>query len=81
VNTSLRKHNETFAPVIKQQSLRFLLATAVQENLIIHHIDISTAFLYGELDEEIYISIPAGLKFSLIKIQFLKLATRTKTIK
>ena len=37
-----KKDNETFAPVIKQQSLRLLLATAEEENLIIHHKDIST---------------------------------------
>ena len=47
--------NETFAPVIKQQSLRFLLAIAVQENMKIHHIDVTTAFLYGEIEEDIYI--------------------------
>ena len=35
-------NNETFALVIKQQSLRLLLATAEEENLIIHHKDIST---------------------------------------
>ena len=40
--------NETFAPVIKQQSLRLLLSIAVNENFHIHHIDISTAFLILE---------------------------------
>ena len=44
-------YNETFAPVIKQQSLRLLLAIAINENLKIHHIDISTAFLYGDIEE------------------------------
>ena len=55
-------YNETFAPVFKQQSLRLLLALAINENLSIHQIDISTAFLYGELDEEIYIDPPDGLE-------------------
>ena len=53
--------------------MRLLLAIAVQENLIIHHIDISTAFLYGELDEEIYISIPEGLENQFNKNSVLKL--------
>jgi hypothetical protein len=30
-------YNETFAPVVKQQSLRLLLAIAVQENMVAHH--------------------------------------------
>jgi hypothetical protein len=37
-------YNETFAPVIKQQSLRLLISIAVNENFHIHHMDISTAF-------------------------------------
>ena len=47
-------YEETFAPVVIQQSLRLLLAIAANENLIVHQIDISTAFLYGELDEDIH---------------------------
>ena len=47
-------YNETFAPVVKIQSLRLLITIAVNEGLEIHHIDISTAFLYGELTEEVY---------------------------
>ena len=54
-------YNETFAPVIKQQSLRLLLATAVQENLKVYHLDISTAFLYGKIEKDLFIEIPEGL--------------------
>ena len=54
--------NETFAPVVKIQSLRLLISIAVNEGLKIHHIDISTAFLYRELTEEVYIDIPDGVE-------------------
>ena len=64
---------ETFAPVIKQQSLRLLLAIAINENLIIHHVDISTAFLNGLLDEDVYIEIPEGLKHNYLKNEVFKL--------
>jgi hypothetical protein len=66
-------YNETFAPVIKQQSLRLLLAMAVQENLIFHQVDISTAFLNGLLEEEVYIEVPEGLKDQFSKNEVLKL--------
>jgi len=54
--------NESFAPVVKIQSIRLLISIAVNEGLEIHHIDISTAFLYGELTEEVYIDIPDGVE-------------------
>ena len=52
--------DETFAPVLKHQSLRILLAIANEEDLHVHQMDVTTAFLYGELEEEIYISQPNG---------------------
>ena len=66
-------YGETFAPVVKQQSLRLLLAISVNENLKMHHIDISTAFLYGEIDEEVYIEPPEGIKDTLEENVVLKL--------
>jgi hypothetical protein len=66
-------YNETFAPVVKQQSLRLLLAIALNENFEIHHIDISTAFLNGLIEEEIYIDPPEGLKDKFKERQVLKL--------
>ena len=66
-------YTETFAPVIKHQSLRLLLAIVANENLLVHHIDISTAFLYGELDDEVYIEIPEGLESRFQKGHVLKL--------
>lgn len=49
---------ETFAPVAKIATIRTLLSIAVQRNLLIHQMDVKTAFLNGELKEEIYMRLP-----------------------
>ena len=53
-------YNETFAPVVKVQTLRILFAIAANNDLKIHQVDINTAFLNGNLDEEVYVENPPG---------------------
>ena len=53
-------YTDTFAPVLKYQSLRMLMAIANEEDSHIHQMDVTTAFLYGELKEEIYMQLPEG---------------------
>ena len=55
-------YNATFSPVMQPALLRSLLAVAAYEDWEIHQVDIRTAFLYGSLDEEIYIELPNGEK-------------------
>src|SRR5208282_474578 len=52
--------DETFAPVARFATIRTLLAIAAGLGLRLHHMDVTTAFLYGDLDEEIYIEQPEG---------------------
>ena len=52
--------NETFAPVAKYSSLRILFARATALGQKVLQLDIKTAFLYGELDETIYMRQPDG---------------------
>lgn len=54
-------YNETFAPVARITSFRFILAFANQFNLLVHHMDVKTAFLNGKLEEEIFMKIPEGI--------------------
>jgi hypothetical protein len=54
-------YDETFAPVAKFNSIRVILALAAKLDLEIHQLDIKTAFLNGDLDEEIYMKLPDGL--------------------
>ena len=53
-------YDETFSPVVRFSSIRLLLAFAVQNDLLIHQMDVETAFLNGKLDDEIYMQQPEG---------------------
>ena len=53
-------YDETFCPVVRQESLRVLLALSVQYGLKLHQVDVTTAFLNGNLEEEIYMTQPKG---------------------
>ena len=47
-------YEETFAPIARLDSLCLLLAITAHFNLDVHHINIKSAYLNGDLDEEIY---------------------------
>jgi hypothetical protein len=53
-------YTETFAPVARFTSIRALLAIGAHYDLEIHHMDVKTAFLNGEIDHEIYMAQPEG---------------------
>jgi hypothetical protein len=53
---------ETFAPVVSFRSVRTLLAIAAAEDLDLDQMDVKTAFLYGKLDDEVYMSQPDGVR-------------------
>jgi hypothetical protein len=52
---------ETYAPVSRFASIRIILALAVKYKLHLQQIDVQTAFLYRDLEEEIYMEPPEGL--------------------
>ena len=56
-------YTETFAPVAKMTSIRTLLALAAIGDAEIHQMDVKTAFLNGDLEEEIYMDQPKGFAF------------------
>ena len=53
---------DTFAPVVKNKSMRMLFALAVHYRLVVKQIDFVTAFLNAELDEVIYMYQPEGFE-------------------
>lgn len=55
-------YSETYAPVAKLVTLKILLAVANQKDMHIHQMDVKSAFLNGELKEEIYMELPEGFK-------------------
>ncbi|KAH9688522.1 hypothetical protein KPL70_015149 [Citrus sinensis] len=55
-------YNEVFSPVVKHWSIRILLAIVAQFDLELVQLDVKTAFLHGDLEEEIYMTLPNGFK-------------------
>ena len=53
-------YDETFCPVVRFESVRTVIALAVQNGLKLHQMDVTTAFLNGELEEEVYMKQPEG---------------------
>jgi hypothetical protein len=51
---------EIFSPVVKMFYIRVVLGLAANMNLEIEQLDMKTAFLHGDLEEEIYIEQPEG---------------------
>lgn len=63
-----RDFDETFAPVNKLSTFRAVMAVAAELNLEIHQLDIKTAFLQGELEEEVYVRQPQGYSDGSTKV-------------
>src|SRR6202012_1370137 len=53
-------YGETYASTVKWATLRAILAIAAFEDLEVESVDISSAFLNGEIDAEIYMQQPEG---------------------
>ena len=48
-------YDETFAPVARLEAIRMFLAFAAHSNFKVYQMDVKSAFLNGELDEEVYV--------------------------
>jgi len=56
--------DELFSPVVCYETVRLLLAVVALEDLDIQSVDVKTAYLYSDLDKEIYMEQPEGFKLS-----------------
>ncbi|GJZ89240.1 putative ribonuclease H-like domain-containing protein [Tanacetum coccineum] len=53
-------YDEVFAPVARIKAIRVFLAFASYMGFIVYQMDVKSAFLYGTIDEEVYVSQPPG---------------------
>ncbi|KAG7553691.1 GAG-pre-integrase domain [Arabidopsis suecica] len=53
-------YDEVFAPVARWDTIRMILALAAQEDWLVYQLDVKSAFLHGELSENVYVEQPLG---------------------
>lgn len=51
-----REYDETFCPVVRYETIRYVIAMASQMGMMLHQMDVTSAFLNGELDDEVYMT-------------------------
>nr|GFC07095.1 retrovirus-related Pol polyprotein from transposon TNT 1-94 [Tanacetum cinerariifolium] len=51
---------ESFAPVARLEAIRIFLAYAAHKNMVVYQMDVKTAFLNGNLGEDVYVRQPDG---------------------
>ena len=55
-------YDEVFAPVARIETIRLIIALAASKGWEIHHLDVKTAFLHGDLREEVFVTQPEGFE-------------------
>ena len=55
-------YDETFAPVARYNSIRVIISLASVLGWKLHQMDVKTAFLNGQIEEEVYIEQPKGFE-------------------
>lgn len=61
-------YEETFSPVVRYDSIRTLFAIAAAKKLKMRQFDVKTAFLYGDLQENVYMKQPIGFSDGTNKV-------------
>ncbi|GJV72668.1 putative ribonuclease H-like domain-containing protein, partial [Tanacetum coccineum] len=53
-------YGEVFAPIARIEAIRLFLAFVSYLGFMVYQIDVKSAFLYGRIDEEVYVTQPKG---------------------
>ncbi|GKC21547.1 retrovirus-related pol polyprotein from transposon TNT 1-94 [Tanacetum coccineum] len=55
-------YDEVFAPVVRIEAIRLFLAYASFKDFLVYQMDVKSAFLYGNIEEEVYVCQPPGFE-------------------
>ncbi|GJX12840.1 retrovirus-related pol polyprotein from transposon TNT 1-94 [Tanacetum coccineum] len=55
-------YDEVFAPVARIEAIRLFLAYALFKDFVVYQMDVKSAFLYGKIEEEVYVCQPPGFE-------------------
>ena len=55
-------YDEVFAPVARMEAIRIFLAFAAFKGFKVYQMDVNSAFLYGKIEEEVYVCQPLGFE-------------------
>ncbi|GJR87886.1 putative ribonuclease H-like domain-containing protein [Tanacetum coccineum] len=55
-------YDEVFAPVARIEAIRLFLAYASFKDFIVYQMDVKSTFLYGKIEEEVYVCQPPGFE-------------------
>jgi len=59
-------YTEVFALVARLEAIRIFLAQAANKDFKVYQMDVKCVFLYGDIDEEIYVCQPPGSRIQII---------------
>ncbi|GJV00162.1 ribonuclease H-like domain, reverse transcriptase, RNA-dependent DNA polymerase [Tanacetum coccineum] len=55
-------YDEVFAPIARIKAIRLFLAYALFKDFVVYQMDVNSAFLYGKIEEEVYVCQPPGFE-------------------
>ncbi|GJY88370.1 putative ribonuclease H-like domain-containing protein [Tanacetum coccineum] len=55
-------YDEVFAPVARIEAIRLFLAYASYKDFVVYQMDVKSTFLYGKIEEEVYVCQPLGFE-------------------
>ncbi|GKD06172.1 putative ribonuclease H-like domain-containing protein [Tanacetum coccineum] len=56
------EYDEVFAPVARIEAIRLFLAYASFKDFVVYQMDVKSDFLYGKIEEEVYVCQPPGFE-------------------
>nr|GEY47736.1 putative ribonuclease H-like domain-containing protein [Tanacetum cinerariifolium] len=55
-------YDKVFAPLSRIEAIRLFIAYASFKDFVVYHMDVNSAFLYGKIEEEVYVCQPPGFE-------------------